>query len=183
MKELSLNILDISQNSVKANATKIDIVVTESIKDDLVTIKIIDNGCGMSTDFLASVIDPFVTTRTTRKVGLGIPLLRQLTIDTQGEFDIKSKLGEGTSVFASFKLSHLDRPPIGDMPSTIVTIISSNPDIRYVYTHKTDIGEFVLDTDEIKETLDGIPISEPEILVWLGGYLTENLNSIEGGNI
>ncbi len=183
MKELSLNILDISQNSVKANASKIEIVLTESIKEDLVTIKIIDNGLGMSKDLLASVIDPFVTTRTTRKVGLGIPLLRQLTIDTQGEFDIKSELGKGTSVFASFKLSHLDRPPIGDMPSTIVTIISSNPDIRYIYTHITDVGEFVLDTDEIKETLDGIPISEPEILVWLGGYLTENLNSIEGGNI
>ncbi len=183
MKELSLNILDISQNSVKASATKIDIVLTESAKDDLITIKIIDNGSGMSPELLSSVIDPFVTTRTTRKVGLGIPLLRQLTIDTQGEFDITSRLGEGTSVFASFKLSHLDRPPIGDMPSTIVTIISSNPDIRYVYTHKTDVGEFVLDTDEIKETLDGIPISEPEILVWLGGYLTENLNNIEGGNI
>ena len=183
MKELSLNILDISQNSVKANATRIDIVLTESENNDLVTIKIIDNGSGMSTELLDSVIDPFVTTRTTRKVGLGIPLLRQLTIDTEGEFEIKSKLGEGTSVFASFKLSHLDRPPIGDMPSTIVTIISSNPDIRYVYTHRTDVGEFVLDTDEIKETLDGIPISEPEILVWLGGYLTENLNSIEGGKI
>ncbi len=183
MKELSLNILDISQNSVKANASKIEIVLTESVKDDLVTITITDDGCGMSEDFLKSVIDPFVTTRTTRKVGLGIPLLRQLTIDTQGEFDITSKIGEGTSIFASFKLSHLDRPPIGDMPSTIVTIISSNPDIRYVYTHKTDVGEFVLDTDEIKETLDGIPISEPEILVWLSGYLTENLNSIEGGNI
>ena len=183
MKELSLNILDISQNSVKANASKIEIVLTESVKEDLVTIKIIDNGSGMSEELVASVIDPFVTTRTTRKVGLGIPLLRQLTIDTEGEFDIQSKLGEGTSVFASFKLSHLDRPPIGDMPSTVVTIISSNPDIRYIYTHITDVGEFVLDTDEIKETLDGIPISEPEILVWLGGYLTENLNSIEGGNI
>lgn len=183
MKELSLNILDISQNSVKANATKIDIVLTESDKTDLVSIKITDNGCGMSSDFLNSVTDPFVTTRTTRKVGLGIPLLRQLTIDTQGEFDINSRVGEGTSVFASFKLTHLDRPPIGDMPSTIVTLISSNPDIRYVYTHKTDVGEFVFDTDEIKETLDGIPISEPEILVWLGGYLTENLNSIKGGNI
>ncbi len=183
MKELSLNILDISQNSVKASATKIDIVLTESEKTDLVSITINDNGCGMSDDFLKSVTDPFVTTRTTRKVGLGIPLLRQLTIDTQGEFEIKSKIGEGTSVFASFKLSHLDRPPVGDMPSTIVTLISSNPDIRYVYTHRTDDGEFVFDTDEIKETLDGIPISEPEILVWLGGYLTENLNSIKGGNI
>ncbi len=183
MKELSLNILDISQNSVKANASKIDIVLTESEKLDLVSITITDNGCGMSPDFLKSVTDPFVTTRTTRKVGLGIPLLRQLTIDTQGEFNINSKVGEGTSVFASFKLTHLDRPPIGDMPSTIVTLISSNPDIRYVYKHKTDVGEFVFDTDEIKETLDGIPISEPEILVWLGGYLTENLNSIKGGNI
>ncbi len=183
MKELSLNILDISQNSVKAKASRIDICLTESVSRDLVSIAITDNGCGMSEQLLASVTDPFVTTRTTRKVGLGIPLLRQLSIDTDGEFDISSELGKGTRIFASFKLTHLDRPPIGDMPSTIVTLISSDPDIRYVYTHKTDVGEFVLDTDEIKETLDGIPISEPEILVWLGGYLTENLNSIEGGNI
>ncbi len=183
MKELSLNILDISQNSVKAGATRIDITVTESVQKDIVSIMIGDNGCGMSEDMLSAVIDPFVTTRTTRKVGLGIPLVRQLALDTDGSFDIKSKVGEGTVLSAEFKMSHLDRPPLGDIPSTLVTIISSAPDIRYVYSHVTDGGEFVLDTEEVKTMLDGIPIDSPEILIWLGDYLTENLNSIEGGKI
>ena len=132
---------------------------------------------------LSSVIDPFVTTRTTRKVGLGIPLVRQLALDTDGNFDIKSKVGEGTVLSAEFKMSHLDRPPLGDISSTLVTIISSAPDIRYIYKHATDNGEFVLDTDEVKTMLEGIPIDSPEILIWLGEYLTENLNSIEGGKI
>lgn len=183
MKELSLNILDISQNSVKAGAERIDIKVTESALRDVVSIEITDNGCGMSEELVKTVTDPFVTTRTTRKVGLGIPLLRQQSLDTDGTFDITSKVGEGTRVYADFRLTHLDRPPLGDMPSTIVTLISSDPDIRYVYTHVTDSGEFVFDTDEIKAQLDGIPISEPEILMWLDGYLTENLDSIEGGKI
>lgn len=183
MKELSLNILDISQNSVKAGASRVDITVTESVKRDIVSIEVEDNGCGMSEDMLKTVIDPFVTTRTTRKVGLGIPLVRQLAIDTEGTFDIKSKIGEGTVLYADFKLTHLDRPPLGDISSTLVTIISSAPSIRYVYKHITDNGEFALDTDEVKTMLEGIPIDSPEILMWLGEYLTENLNSIEGGKI
>ncbi len=183
MKELSLNILDIAHNSVKAKATFVEITVTESFSLDLVTIEIKDNGCGMSEEFLKNVTDPFVTTRTTRKVGLGIPLLQQAALDTEGTFDISSQLGVGTTVTASFKLTHLDRAPIGDMSSTIVSLINANPDIRYLYTHKTDKGEFVFDTDVIKAELDGISITEPEILSWLGDYLIENLQSIEGGNI
>ncbi len=183
MKELSLNILDIAQNSVKAGAMQIEICVTESLAANLVLISIKDNGCGMSDEFVSSVIDPFVTTRTTRKVGLGIPLLRQQALDTDGSFDISSKLGVGTTVFASFRLDHLDRAPIGDIASTLISLISSNPAIRYVYTHKTDSGEFTFDTNEIKAQIDDIPIDEPEILMWLQEYLNENINSIEGGNI
>ena len=178
-----MNVLDITQNSVKAGATCINIDICESLSQNVVSIKIADNGCGMSEELLNSVIDPFVTTRTTRKVGLGIPLVRQLALDTEGEFDIRSKVGEGTTLYAGFKLSHLDRPPIGDISSTIVTLISSAPKIRYVYKHKTDIGEFVFDTDEVKNMLEGIPIDSPEILMWLTEYFTENLNTIEGGKI
>lgn len=183
MKELSLNILDIAHNSVKAKASLIEITVTESILADTVSIQIKDNGCGMSAEFLKNVTDPFVTTRTTRKVGLGIPLLRQQALDTDGKFDISSTEGVGTTVFAQFKLTHLDRAPIGDMASTVTSLISAQPEIRYLYTHKTDKGEFVLDTDEVKAELDGIPLTEPEILVWLGDYINENLQSIEGGNL
>lgn len=183
MKELSLNILDIAHNSVKANASLIEITVTESVSSDVVSIKIRDNGCGMSKEFLDKVIDPFVTTRTTRKVGLGIPLLRQQALDTDGRFEIDSTEGNGTTVYAEFKLTHLDRAPIGDMSSTIISLISAQPDIRYIYMHKTDKGEFLFDTDVIKTELDGIPLTEPEILVWLGDYIKENLQIIEGGNL
>ena len=183
MKELSLNILDITQNSVKAGASLIEITVVESVLSDIISIEIKDNGCGMSKEFLDKVIDPFVTSRTTRKVGLGIPLLRQQAIDTDGRFDIRSVEGAGTTVYAEFRLTHLDRAPIGDMASTVTSLISAEPDIRYMYTHKTDSGEFVFDTDVIKSELDGISITEPEILVWLGDYIKENLENIDGGNL
>lgn len=183
MKELSLNILDIAHNSVKAKAVRIDITVSESKQNDVVSINITDNGCGMDDKLLSSVTDPFVTTRTTRKVGLGIPLLRQQALDTDGHFEISSKPGVGTSVCADFRMSHLDRPPIGDIASTVVSLISASPDIRYVYTHKTDSGSFVLDTDEVKEQLGDISLSETEILIWLTEYINENLQSIEGGKI
>ncbi len=183
MKELSLNILDIAQNSVKAGADRIDISVSESVKNDTVGITIKDNGCGMSQKTLDSVTDPFFTTRTTRKVGLGIPLLRQLTLDTEGSFDISSKEGEGTSLRAVCRLSHLDRPPIGDITSTVTSLISAAPEIRYVYTHETDSGAFTLDTDDVKEMLGGVSVSEPEVLMWLTEYINENLESIDGGKI
>ena len=183
MKELSLNILDIAQNSVKAGATQIEICVTESVLKNLVSISVADNGCGMSQEFLNSVTDPFVTTRTTRKVGLGIPLLRQQSLDTNGKFEITSKLGEGTVVYADFCLDHLDRAPIGDVASSVITLISSNPAICYIYKHVTDNGEFVLNTNDVKAQIDDIPIDQPEILMWLSDYLNENLNSIEGGKI
>lgn len=183
MKELSLNILDIAHNSVKAGASEITILVEESLKCDIVAIGIEDNGCGMDKEFLSAVTDPFVTTRTTRKVGLGIPLLRQQAIDTEGHFNITSEPGRGTAVHADFKLSHLDRPPVGDIASTVVSLISANPNIRYIYKHFTDSGSFTLDTDEVKEQLGDIPLNEPEILIWLTEYINENLQSIEGGKI
>lgn len=183
MKELSLNILDITNNSVKASADTIEIAVTESEKDDKVSILIADNGCGMSAEFVEKVTDPFVTTRTTRKIGLGLPLLKQSAIDTDGHFEITSKPGIGTKVYADFRLTHLDRAPLGDMASTVTTLISAAPDIRYVYTHTTDTGTFIFDTDEIKKELDGIPLTEPDILMWISGYIKDNLQNINGGNI
>lgn len=183
MKELSLNILDISHNSIKAKADTISITVSESISKDLISIEIADNGCGMEETLLEKITDPFVTTRTTRKVGLGIPLIRQHALDTDGEFRIDSKVGVGTTLFASFKLTHLDRAPLGDVASTITSLIMAAPDTRFVYTHNTDVGSFVLDTDVLKSELDGISLAEPEILIWIGEYINENLQNISGGKI
>ncbi len=183
MKELSLNILDITYNSIKAKAEKIEISVSESVSKNLVEIEIKDNGCGMDETFLCRVTDPFVTTRTTRKVGLGIPLFKQSAEDTDGSFSISSKIEEGTNVYASFRLDHLDRAPIGDMSSTMVSLIQANDRIRFIYRHTTDQGVFALDTDELHEQLGDVPLSEPAVLGWIGEYINENLDAIQGGKI
>ena len=183
MKELSLNILDITYNSIKAKADMIEITVSEFVSRNLVEIKIEDNGCGMSNEFLRRVTDPFVTTRTTRKVGLGISLFKQSAEDTDGSFSIRSKVGEGTSVTASFRLDHLDRAPIGDMSGTMVSLIQANDKIRFIYRHVTDVGTFVLDTDEFHAQLGDVPLSEPAVLNWIGEYINENLDAIQGGKI
>ncbi len=183
MKELSLNILDITYNSIKAKANKIEINVFESISKNLVEIEVKDNGCGMDEDFLKQVTDPFVTTRTTRKVGLGIPLFKQSAEDTGGSFSIESKVGEGTIIAASFQLDHLDRAPIGDMSSTLVSLIQANDQIHFLYRHTTDVGSFILDTDELHAQLEDVPLSEPAVLSWIGEYINENLEDIQGGKI
>lgn len=181
MKELSLNILDITYNSIKAKADRIEIDLKESVSQNVVEIRITDNGCGMDEAFLSQVTDPFVTTRTTRKVGLGIPLFKQSAEDTDGSFLIRSKIGEGTSIQASFRLDHLDRAPIGDIGSTMVSLIQANDQIRFIYRHITDFGEFVFDTDEFHAQLGDISLSEPAVLSWIGEYIKENLDYIQGG--
>lgn len=183
MQELSLNILDITHNSIKADAKTIGITLSESEEKNLIEITISDDGHGMNEEFLRGVTDPFVTTRTTRKVGLGIPLFKQSAESTNGDFWIKSKVGEGTTIYASFQLDHLDRVPIGDISSTIVSLIQANDSIRFVYTHKTDGGSFVLDTDDLHAQLGEVPLSEPAVLNWIGEYINENLEDIQGGKI
>lgn len=184
MKEISLNILDVVGNSIKAKAARIDIEVEESLSKDILSLSIMDDGCGMSEEFLARVSDPFTTTRTTRKVGLGLPLLKMAAESCEGNFSITSELGKGTKVNASFRLGHLDRMPLGDMAETMVTLISADDTIRYVYTHQTDSGMFVLDTLEIQGILgEEIALSTPEILAWIREYIKENLDNIKGGNI
>lgn len=184
MKELSLNLLDIVQNSVKAGASVIEMEICESVSEDQLTMRVVDNGSGMDEDFLAKVCDPFVTSRTTRKVGLGIPLLKMEAESCGGSFEITSKLGSGTSVTARFGLSHLDRKPLGDIPSTLAAIVGAKDDIRYIYRHTTDEGSFTLDTDELHQVLgEDIALSEPEILSWISDFVQDNLNEIKGGYI
>ena len=183
MKEISLNILDITENSIKAKASCVTIEIEESKDKDALSLAICDNGCGMAPDFLEKVTDPFVTTRTTRKVGLGLSLLKIAAESCDGGFSIDSEPNKGTRVRASFRLTHLDRMPLGDMPSTLKVLIGMHENVRFVYTHRTDLGAFTFDTEEIRQTLGDIPLSEPEILGWIGDYIQENLDSIEGGKV
>lgn len=175
MKELSLHILDIAKNSVKAKASVIEIDVTEDIEKNLLTIEIRDNGCGMSEEFLKTVKDPFSTTRTTRKVGMGISLFEAAAIQCGGKLDITSEVGVGTTLTVTFEYDNIDRAPIGDMAGTMQTLISGSPTIDFIYRHIKNTKEFVLDTRELKQVLGDVPLDTPDVLLWIDGYVNEGL--------
>ncbi len=181
MRELSLNVMDVAQNSVRADAGLVTITVTESDKSDSLTISIADDGCGMTEEQVSQVIDPFFTTRTTRKVGLGVPLFKLSAEQTGGSFDIKSELGKGTVTTASYVKSHVDMTPLGDINSTVSILIRCNPDIDFVFTRTTDKGSFTLDTRELRVVLEGVPLDTPDVLEWIEQYLKENTENIYGG--
>lgn len=173
MKELSLHILDIVQNSISAGANKIEIQIIENSQTDTLSINIIDNGRGMEPHVLAHVLDPYTTSRTTRKVGMGLPLLNDACKSTEGELTIESEPGKGTRVMAALGLSHIDRQPLGDIAGVVVMLIAANPTLRFIYSHTKDENNFTLDTDEVKEVLEGVPIETPEV----GRMLREMVNS------
>ncbi len=179
MRELSLNILDIAENSVKAGATLIGITV--SLEGALLTIRITDNGKGMDEEFLKRVTDPFTTTRTTRKVGLGLPLIKMESEMAGGTFGITSKLGEGTTVTASFDTANIDCLPLGDLGQTVTTLIAGNSDIRYVFVYEQDGERYEFDTLELKEALGDFPMDDAEILSSVEDMVNENINTIKNG--
>lgn len=179
MKELSLNVLDIAQNSIVAGASLITIETLEAVADDRLTIRIADNGRGMSAEQVKSVIDPFYTTRTTRKVGLGIPLFKMAAEMADGGLEIASAPGVGTTVTATFRLSHVDRMPIGDMEGTVSALIHMNPELDFVYRRSFGEKAFTLDTRELREVLEGVPLNTPEVNAWINEFLSENLKEIK----
>ena len=178
MKELSLNVLDIAKNSVKAKATLISIRLEET--EEAFTMTISDNGCGMSEEILRGVIDPFCTTRKTRKVGMGIPLLKMAAEQTGGTVHIASRHvtdfpdTHGTDVTALFYKNHIDFTPLGDIVSTLTTLIQGSPEIDFEFLHTTDRFRVTLDTRQLREILgEEIPLSSPEIILWIAQYLGE----------
>ena len=181
MRELSLNVMDVAQNSVRAEATLVRISVTESDKDDRLTIEIADDGCGMTQEQVQQVIDPFFTTRTTRKVGLGVPLFKLSAEQTGGSFDIQSEKGVGTTTTASYVKSHVDMTPLGDINSTVKILIQCNPQIDFVYTCTTDNGSFTLDTRELRAVLEGVSLDTPDVTEWIRQYLEEQTQILFGG--
>lgn len=182
MKELSLNVLDVAKNSVKAGATLVTIAITET--DETLELKFSDDGCGMTPEFLANVTDPFCTTRTTRSVGLGIPLLKLQAEQTGGSFDIQSKhestnpTDHGTTTTALFYKNHIDMTPLGDIISSVVTLIQGDPNIDFLFTHKRPQGDVSLDTRELRAVLgDDVPLDLPDVLVWITENLKEQYSS------
>lgn len=180
MKELSLNILDVAKNSVRAGASLIHISLMTDTNAWL-TLRIVDNGCGMDHETLHRVTDPFYTTRTTRKVGLGLPLLKLAAEQTGGSLSIESSVQvphNGTTLEARFDTSSIDCMPLGDIISTVCILIAGSPEIDFVFTDSSDHHSVSLDTREIRQVLgDGISLAEPEIQQWIQEYLTEQYTS------
>ncbi|MCB6610373.1 ATP-binding protein [[Clostridium] symbiosum] len=181
MTELSLNILDVAENSTRAGAKLVRIAVEADFPSDLLTISIRDDGCGMSEEQVSQVTDPFFTSRTTRKVGLGVPFFKYAAESTGGSFIISSVPGRGTDVTATFVLSHIDRMPLGDITSTIHTLIVYHPDTDFVYTYRYNEKSFTLDTRQFREILGDLPFDSPEISSYIMEYLTENKLETDGG--
>ena len=181
MTELSLNVLDVAQNSVKAGAGLIEITVSADTKADRLVITIKDDGCGMSEEQVSRVTDPFYTTRTTRKVGLGVPFYKLAAESTGGSFEITSQVGVGTTVTAEFVISHIDRMPLGDMTETMHSLITMNADSDFLYTYRIDGREFTLDTREFREILGGVPFNTPEVSEYIKEYLKENKEETDKG--
>ncbi|MFQ6794099.1 ATP-binding protein [Thomasclavelia sp.] len=175
MQEIAMNILDIAYNSIRAKASLIKILILDSSKQNIIEIKIIDNGKGMDQKTIDRVCDPFYTTRTTRKVGLGIPMFKESIEATGGHFKISSTLNVGTEVVGCFVKDHIDRPPMGNIVDTLITLIQADEKIDYLFEYKTDDFNFILDTKEVKEILGDVLINEPEIIIWLKDYIKEGL--------
>ena len=177
MKELSLNILDVAENSVKAGASLTQILLTE--EGNLLTLEIVDDGCGMSEDVVRSVVDPFYTTRTTRKVGMGIPLLKLACEQTGGTLSIESVTEEsdpvnhGTHVTATFHTDHIDFTPLGDVSSTVLTLIQGHPDRDFLFCHQKNGSSVELDTRELREVLEDVPLNCYDVMTWIKGNLEE----------
>ncbi|MCD7839652.1 MAG: ATP-binding protein [Erysipelotrichaceae bacterium] len=178
MDELSLYILDIAYNSIRAKAQHITIKIIDSIKDNIIQIMIIDDGTGMSEEMVNKVIDPFYTTRSTRKVGLGIPMLKQNAELTGGYLNITSKENVGTTIDVTFIKDNIDTPVMGDLIESMLTLIQADGSIDYYFEYTSDEGNFILDTSEMKEILGEVPINEPEVLLWIKDYMKEGLYEI-----
>lgn len=180
MQELSLHILDIVNNSVRAGAHLVEITVEEDVCNNVLRIRIDDDGCGMDEDFLKNVLDPFRTTRTTRKVGMGLSLFRAAAQQADGDLTISSQKGVGTSVSAFFRYDHIDRQPLGDMSETMMTLISGNMTVEFIYRHIFNRKEFVIDTREIRQILgQDADLGCPEIVLWMKEYIQEGINSLK----
>ena len=167
MLELSLHILDLVQNSLRAQASAVEIQIQEDLEKDRLIIAVSDNGQGMSPEIAKRVIDPFYTTRTTREVGLGVPLLKEAAERCGGHLEVHSEKGKGTQILASFQLGHLDRAPLGDMGETLAILITGNPEVDFLYEHRVNGQAYRLDTRDMRDVLGPVGLEDPSIFTFI----------------
>ena len=178
MEDLSLHILDVAENSIKAQAAGIEIRISENAAEDLLSLEIIDDGKGMDDETVKKVLDPFFSTKETRSIGLGLPLLAEAARAANGDFIIESLPGKGTHVKATFQASHIDMKPLGDIAATVVTLIMGHPDVDIHYIHNVDSTHYSLDTHEIKSQLNGMSIATPEVIRFIKDHIKEGLDNL-----
>lgn len=178
MKDISLHVLDIVQNSISAKATLIEVAIKDLDQKNEYTVTIKDNGKGIPPDILETITDPWTTTRRTRKVGLGIPLFKQNAELTGGTFQITSEINKGTQLCAQFINDHIDRLPSGDLSGVYLMLVTANPKLEFVFSHQTDCGEFVFDTREVKQILGDVSLNESSIRTFLKEMLQENIQEL-----
>lgn len=179
MNDLAMHLLDIVQNSLTAAATFIRILIAECPADNIVRMEVEDNGKGMTPEQVSRLSDPFFTSRTTRKVGLGVPLLKQMAQGAGGGLSVTSAVGVGTTLAAWFEYNHLDRPPMGDMANAVILLVSANPQVDFEYTYRYNNNEYVFNTVEIKEALEGMPLNDVHVVKMLQEMITENQNDLK----
>ena len=179
MLELADHILDIAENSIRAGAKTVEIIINEDSAKDLLTIEINDNGSGMTKEEIKKVEDPFYTTKTVRRVGLGIPLLANAAEMAGGSLRLKSAKGKGTTLKATFQLSHLDRQPMGNITTTMLTLIAGNSEVDFIYKHRHNDRRFTLDTRQIRKEIEDVPINHPEIIKYIRGVIDEGIREIK----
>ncbi|MEE4199018.1 MAG: ATP-binding protein [Bacteroidales bacterium] len=178
MNNLSMHILDIVQNSISGDASVIELKIEIQTGKNSFGIRIRDNGRGMDEEMLNHVTDPYTTTRTSRKVGLGLPLLKHTAEQAGGYLKVYSEVNGGTEVYAVMQNDHIDRPDLGDIAGTIVLIAAANPGIEIRYIHQVNENQYIFDTREIKEALEGMPIHNPKIRTYLKEMIRENINEL-----
>ncbi len=178
MREIALHILDIAENSISAGADQVKIQINEDFFKDLLQISIHDNGKGMDAETVEKITDPFITSRTTRSVGLGIPFFKAAAEACDGCFTIQSQPGVGTNVTVTFKHSHIDRMPLGDISGTFLSLLIGTPEIHWIFEHKVNEKTFVFDDQLLKETLDGLPLCEPVVMKYIRETLEQGIGKL-----
>jgi hypothetical protein len=185
VREIALHLLDIAENSVTAGAKRVELFVEEDLANDRLRLTVQDDGQGMDEELAAHVTDPFITSRTTRKVGLGIPLLKAAAEACGGSLRLSSKPGRGTRLEVEFQRSHIDRPPLGDLAGTLLTLFIGCPQVHWLLEYRIDTGDpaediqFIFDDAPLKQALEGIPLSEPEVLAFIRGLLQEGVARVQ----
>lgn len=181
MEELALHVLDLIQNSLEAGARRLVLTVVEDRAQGILSVQLVDDGRGMDASTQKRVFDPFFTSRTTRRVGLGLPLLAATAESTGGRVELESRPGEGTRVRAHLYTSHIDCPPLGDLALTVAVTVAVNPKVEFLYTHTVDDRSIEFDTGKLRSRLGEVPLSDPAVYQWMLAFLREQLSELHGG--